>query len=172
MKKIKILVLTGMIFLKSDMHADDMDQDRVFQDAPQASTFDIQLPLHDIIKNQNYSLEEKMNLIKKLLDEGNIDINAQDADGKTALNLIAFYASDPALAQLLIDHGAKVNEPDMFNETPLHNAMTKENLILAAMLLKNGADIDFKNDKEMTPADLARSKKSMELLGVEKEVVK
>jgi ankyrin repeat protein len=171
MKKIKLLVLSGMILLKCDMHADDIDQAMVSQDLPHASTFDIQLPLHDIIKNQNYSLEEKMNLIKKLLDEGNIDINAQDADGKTALNLIAFYASDPALAQLLIDHGAKVNEPDMFNETPLHNAMSKENLILAAILLKNGADVGFKNDKDMTPVDLARSEKSMELLGFEKDIV-
>ena len=128
-----------------------------------------ELPLHKIILSQDYTTQEKINLIEGFLDDENIDINMQDMDGKTALNLITFYKGDPLLAELLIKkYKANVNTPDRFNVSPLHNAMEKEEIEIAKMLLDAGADQDLKNDAdEITPVDLARSEKTMSVPGIE-----
>ena len=128
-----------------------------------------ELPLHKIVLNQDYTTQEKLDRIKDALDNKVVDVNAQDADGKTALNLITFYNSDAVLAQLLIvQYKANVNIPDRFNVSPLHNAIEKEEIEIAKMLLDAGADRDLKNDAdEITPVDLARSEKTMALLGLE-----
>ena len=129
----------------------------------------IALPLHTIILDQNLSTDEKIQEMKDLLTNENeiIDINAQDAGGKTALNLSAFYNADPAIIQFLINNKAKVNEPDRFNETPLHNAIAKEAIETAKILLAAGANPDLKNDKLETPIDLARSPNTKALFGLE-----
>lgn len=131
------------------------------------------LPLHDIIKNQIIPSQEKIKELELLLKKeyNNLDqqafqsfINDQDEDGKTALNVIAFYKYDPALADILIKFGANVNEPDSFNVTPLHLAIAKEEVELATTLLENGADPLFKNDQEETAIDLARSQATQAIL--------
>ena len=90
------------------------------------------LPLHDIILNQNYSTQDKLLLIKNILDNKIVDVNDQDVDGRTALNLVTFYKANPALARLLIEgYKANVNKPDRFNVSPLHNAIQYEEIEIA-----------------------------------------
>ncbi|MDP3788016.1 MAG: ankyrin repeat domain-containing protein [Candidatus Chromulinivorax sp.] len=127
----------------------------------------ILLPLHNIILNQNLTPQEKIQLMQDLLrdKDNHININAQDANGRTALNLAAFYKADPIIVQFLIVHKADVNEPDRFNESPLHNAIKNEEILIATMLLKAGAHQEFKNDEGLTPIDLARSPKTQTLFG-------
>jgi len=86
------------------------------------------------------------------------------------LNLAIFYNENPAVIQFLINQGADVNIPDIFNETPLHNAIKKEDLKNANLLLQHGADVRFKNDQGQTPLDLARSLKTIALLGLEEDL--
>lgn len=163
MKNLKLLPLMAMIILQNQIYAETSDQENIEQVADQKKA----LPLHDIIKNQSYTTEQKLQMIQNLLDQKQVDVNAQDADGKTALNLATFYKSDPVIAKLLIEYGANVNEPDLFNETPLHNAISKEDVVTAALLLKDGANARFENDNGSTPLDLARSPETLAVLGLE-----
>ena len=128
------------------------------------------LPLHDIILNQNYSIQDKLNAVRNILDNKVVSVDQQDVDGRTALNLAVFYKSDPALAQLLIeDYKANVNKPDRFNVSPLHNAIKYEEIEVAEILLAADADRTFKNDTQATPVDLARSPNTMALFGLKSE---
>ena len=166
MKNFKLGVLTVMIFLQNQLRADD-PSDESSQLVVQKNN----VPLHDIIKNQTFSTDQKVAMMQNLIDQKQVDINAKDATGRTALNLATFYNADPAIAKLLMDAGADVNEPDIFNETPLHNAISKQEMVVAAMLLKKGANKRFENDKNVTPLDLARSEKTIKLLGLEEDAL-
>lgn len=123
------------------------------------------LPLHEIIRNRNISIQEKIRLMQSLLDHEGVNINEEDADGRTALVLATFFNADPIIVKFLIDHGAKVNQPDRFNETPLHNAVRHEEIESAELLLKAKADPALKNDTLETPIDLARSPNTTALFG-------
>lgn len=125
----------------------------------------MQSPLHEIILNSRLSTQEKIQNIQDLLRSGLVDINAVDANGRTALNLATFYKAEPIIIQVLLAGKADVNKPDRFNETPLHNAIRYEEIIVAQMLLQAGANSELKNDREETPIDLARSPKTQALFG-------
>ena len=125
------------------------------------------LPLHALILDQSISTEDKLQQMQNLLRDESTNINDQDANGKTVLNLATFYKAKPILIQFFIANKANVNLPDLFNETPLHNAIRNEEIIVAQMLLQAGADRNLKNDKGETPIDLARSPKTLALFGFE-----
>jgi len=122
------------------------------------------LPLHAIIKNQDFSLQQKLDMISDLVQKQQVDVNAVDADGKTPLNLVTQLKGDPAIAEILLRLGAKVNQPDLFNNTPLLNALSCDQIAIAALLLKYGADTSFKNDMGQNAYDLARSKATQAVL--------
>ena len=166
MKKLQLLTLAAMLILQNQLYADDVS-DEIRQQVVQEN----KLPLHDIIKDQKHSTDQKLAMIQEILDQKQVDINAKDSTGRTALNLATFYNADPLIAKILIDAGADINEPDTFNETPLHNAISKQELVIAAMLLKKGANKRFENDQNITPLDLARSPETIALLGLEEDVV-
>ncbi len=180
MKKLPIstFMIVFAMYTQTPIMADDQEgkiQNQVEQSEPLVEPVQKKknLPLHDIIKNQIIPSQEKIKELELLLKKeyNNLDqqafqsfINDQDEDGKTALNVIAFYKYDPALADILIKFGANVNEPDSFNVTPLHLAIAKEEVELATTLLENGADPLFKNDQEETAIDLARSQATQAIL--------
>ena len=171
-KKIRfglLIAITTMITQCHIQSINDLSGEEIVQAAITLHQKATALPLHTIILDQNLSTDEKIQEMKDLLMNENkaIDINAQDAGGKTTLNLAAFYNADPAIIQFLINNKAKVNEPDRFNETPLHNAIAKEAIETAKILLAAGASPDLKNDKLETPIDLARSPNTKALFGLE-----
>jgi len=155
-KNIRFMLIMGIsvIFSSGQIHAEDLVQ----------ANF---LPLHALILNQNISTEDKLEQMQNLIARDSFDINTQDANGKTALNLATFYKAKPIVIQFFIVNKANVNLPDLFNETPLHNAIRNEEILAAQMLLQAGADKNFKNDKLETPIDLARSPKTLALFGFE-----
>ncbi|MBV8661032.1 MAG: ankyrin repeat domain-containing protein [Candidatus Dependentiae bacterium] len=165
-----LIFLTAIVILQDQSNAqkENENEQEVVQNLDGQDTSAIkkkELPLHDIIFfNQSYTIEESLDLMKDILDKGLQDINAQDANGKTALNLVAFLNCNPKLAQFLIDFKAKVNEPDLFNETPLHNAIKKEEVEIAQILLDAGADLYEKNDQGITPIDLAKRSENMKAI--------
>ena len=90
------------------------------------------VPLVEAAKNRNPAA------VRALLDQ-NVDVNAAQGDGATALAWAA-HLGDSETAELLIQAGADVNRANDYSVTPLSLACTKGNPDLIRMLLDAGAD--------------------------------
>ena len=75
---------------------------------------------------------------RKLI-ESNVDVNAPQADGATALHW-AVHRDDLETAKLLIEAGANVEATNDFGVMPLSLAATNRNAAMIEMLLEAGAD--------------------------------
>jgi len=167
MKSIKLLAITSLMTVSvltiTGQHPDESEF--IQQEASQNQS---KLPLHTIIKDPSVTISQKHKILQKLLHDTSIDVNAQDADGRTAVNLLTFYQGDPSLINILVKEGkANVNIPDIFNQMPLHNAVAKNEINAIYILLDGGAETRFKNDEGLTPLDLARTDEAKEALGLE-----
>jgi len=171
MKSLQFWLLTSLIIAPVFSFADEETFEQALDndDEQQIQKHEKYLPLHDIIKNPDFTIEDKQKELRRILEQKNVDINAQDADGRTALNLVTFYQSDPSLAEILIEFGANVNIPDIFNQMPLHPAVAKNNIEVIELLVQAGAETRFKNDEGLTPLDLARTDEAQSALGLEDE---
>ena len=85
-----------------------------------------------------------------LIARGQVDLNARNKDGETALHL-AIEKGMKELAALLIKTGARVNARNKNSETPLHAAALHEDPIYAEMLLDAKAYPNLRNDDGETP---------------------
>lgn len=74
----------------------------------------------------------------------------EDSCGCTALHIAAQCGSS-AMAKILIEHGAKVNAREAWEETPLHIAAREGSAEVCELLLDHGADIDPVNANGRTP---------------------
>ena len=89
--------------------------------------------------------------LEPLLDCSNLDIDAQDREGRTGL----FWATsrdDTESSSLLLQRGADVDKPDNRGFSPIHFAKSLPSLEL---LLENKADIMSKTEAGATPLHLA-----------------
>ena len=97
-------------------------------------------------------------LLDKLL-ENNLDINARDERGNTALALATYLTNrDNNLqrVQLLLEKNADPNIGDLENYTPLMYIASVGNRELAALFLKYGAKIDLKDSTGKSALDHLR----------------
>jgi ankyrin repeat protein len=85
----------------------------------------------------------------------------------------AYGQGDPAMISLLVKAGASPNKKYLYlKDTPLILAIEKErkgfdNAVYVKALIENGADVNLRNDKEVSPLQAARKKgdaKVIELL--------
>ena len=86
--------------------------------------------------------------------EAGIDINQQFADGSLALNIAIQKADMPAISRL-IEHDAKLDIKDAYNQTPLALAINQQNYQLIDFLLLNGASANFAPAGQQKPIVLA-----------------
>ncbi len=82
--------------------------------------------------------ERDKEAVRSLLQE-NADVNAQQADGATALHWAAHW-DDLETAELLIRAGAEVSTTNDYGVTPLSLACTNGNAVIAGKLLEAGAN--------------------------------
>ena len=68
-----------------------------------------------------------------------VDVNATQGDGATALHW-AVYFDDAEFVALLIDSGAEVNLPNNYGVTPLVLASKNGNAVILEQLLRSGSD--------------------------------
>lgn len=99
-------------------------------------------PLTLAIKKQNPAI------IALVLDRAKADLANQQ--GETPLMLAVSYAYEPAFIHELISKGANPNRLSN-GVTPLSKAVDKENIPLAAMLVKKGADASIANKNGNIP---------------------
>lgn len=79
------------------------------------------------------------NLVKAMLKNKNIDINAQNGEIGPAL-VTASYGGYSEIVNLLLDNGADINIRDKRGTTPLMNAVIGQKEHIVRILLKRGAN--------------------------------
>ncbi|MES2191415.1 MAG: ankyrin repeat domain-containing protein [Pseudomonadota bacterium] len=95
--------------------------------------------------------EPSPKVIKVLLAAPNLDLNALNAKGESAL-MLAVFNGDLDLAAQMIKKGADVNKTGW---TPLHYAATQGHLPLISLLIENHAYIDAESPNGSTPLMMA-----------------
>lgn len=99
--------------------------------------------------------DEAINMLKK------IDIDS-DLDGRTALSLAVSYENFE-IAKFALDHGANPNITATHNElTPLMIASERGDLELMKWLIDAGADVNYKNSRNVTALWSAASAEKVE----------
>ena len=102
--------------------------------------------------------------VKKILDEG-VDVNARRPfDGFTPL-MMAAQNGATEIGQMLIDRGARIDEPSVLDETALTFAIERDDHTFVTMLLKNSAKVDYKTKLDQTPLLIAAGKGFAQIAG-------
>lgn len=92
--------------------------------------------------------------IQLLKQGGRWAVRQEDACGCTALH-VAAHCGSAVMASLLLNHGAKVDACEAWEETPLHIAARSGSVKVCEILLDHDANIDAANAHGMTPLLLA-----------------
>ena len=114
-------------------------------------------PLHCALINRNQVT------IRYFIEKG-ADINIKGGVNKQAILHIATKFGLNELVELLIEHGAKMNELDGGLHTPLDWAIIGDRSGLALMLIHNGAKIDMKGFGGMMPIHHATQEGLLEVV--------
>lgn len=121
----------------------------IFFSLLQSVTFDVnrknsreEIPLTTLLKNQHFSLEDKMMMIESLLIKGS-QINILDYENMTSVLVYAIQFSSLPIVQLLVSYEADINSIDFYKNSPLTYAIQEKSLPIVEFLLDHGADPNF-----------------------------
>ena len=89
-------------------------------------------------------------IVKRFL-EHNVDLKIKDATGSTPLDW-AVLCQHKDIAELLLAHGADVNDGDM---PPLHWAVEVKSKPMAELLIQHGANVNLADKWKRTPLSMA-----------------
>jgi len=92
-----------------------------------------------------YAAKTKHHRAARSLVEAGAKVYLRDSMGKTAL---MYGVNSKEITALLLDHGAKINETDRRDFTPLMQAVDHENVEVVGELIKRGAEINAVDRKE------------------------
>jgi|GEM_PF-1952451 len=112
--------------------------------------------LHEAVKYNN------LLVVELLLNQTNVDINAQNQLKKTALHLAAEKAQ-PRMVEFLVQKGANIHLRDENGYTALHFAAQNGNPTVVLILLSRIADVNAANHLKITPLHLAVGKGDIEI---------
>ncbi|KZS20048.1 Lethal (2) 35Be [Daphnia magna] len=98
----------------------------------------------------------KVACIRLLLQASKMEIDTQEADGRTPLHLAALCQSVESVA-VLLENGARHDVFDHMKETPLHSAAVKcrRSIDVVKLLISNGANVNAQNQCGQTPLHFA-----------------
>lgn len=123
----------------------------------------VEKPMVDMDLFFNAALEGNLAFIQNSLDQG-VNVNAIDADQRTALMLAAFNGHQP-IVKLLLDKGADVKMVDNVNRTALMFASTGPFNATVVELIKAGSDVNATDNHEnWTPVMFAAGEGQLEVV--------
>ncbi|XP_063877858.1 serine/threonine-protein phosphatase 6 regulatory ankyrin repeat subunit B-like [Scylla paramamosain] len=111
---------------------------------------DYNTPLYLAVKKNN------MVIVKKLLDMGTANIDAQDKKAKQTALHVAANCGKEEIVEVLLNHNANCNIQDSQGNTPLHLAIIKGHHSCSEKILGgNTANIHLVNENQDSPLHLA-----------------
>lgn len=116
-----------------------------------------------VIKDSKIKAEDKVDLVRRLLENG-ANPNAKDSTWDTPALCFALDSGIPELVELLLEHGAKTKAKTSSGEPVLIYAVDKGKMAEARMLLEHGADANGANKQGKTPLMQAVIKQDLELI--------
>jgi ankyrin repeat protein len=108
-----------------------------------------EIPLFILIKSELFSIEDKIEMVRILLDRGS-EVDVIDSQGRSVLAYAIQTGSLP-LVQSILDHGADANFIDENKVSPLNYAIQTQSESIVGLLLDHGADVNFIDFFEWSP---------------------
>lgn len=96
---------------------------------------------------RNQTLDKNLNYI--------IDVNDYRDGNKNSYLHLAVVKNNEKLVKYYLDKNFSPNEQNILGNTPLHYAVELKNKNIIQLLINNGGDVNTKNNKDITPYDLA-----------------
>ncbi len=117
--------------------------------------------LHDLVRADDYAN------LKNILTSVPMNVDREDADGRTPLHLAAFYGRTE-IATLLIEQGADINRQinSQMQGTPLICAVANNHADVVRLLLEKGAAVNAAGASGITPLHIAAVQGRLELIGL------
>lgn len=107
----------------------------------------------------SYARVHNYEIIKKLFDAG-----AKLSSENINSTLLSTYIDNPVIIKLLIEKGANPGYENLFGETPLINAISKNKKDHISILIKAKADINYINKKQFSPLMHAVMSNNLEIV--------
>ena len=102
------------------------------------------------------TMGNKMTSFFYFIEKYKININSKDVKDNTSLHLSTYFNSKKIFNFLLTNSKIDINAKNKEGFTPLHFAVMSQNKSMIKKLLIKGADCNIKNDKLLTPIDIAK----------------
>lgn len=104
-------------------------------------------------------------LTRSFLEKDATLLNKHSQDGFTPLGFAAYFGREE-IAKYLVALGADVNQPSNngFQVAPLHSAVAAGNVFITELLLRCGADVNARQQQDVTPLHAAAHNKNVALV--------
>lgn len=96
-------------------------------------------------------------MVKSIVNENNV--SSRDSFGRTSVHLAVEREASAEILDYLIGLKTDINTRDMAGDTALHIAAERNNKSAGSILLSNGADIFYVNDKGVSPLQIALTRR-------------
>lgn len=104
-----------------------------------------------------------------ILGHSDVNIEARDKQGHTALTLAAHFTK-PDAVRLLVNRGASVDARDNKGYSSLHHVVQKDSPELVRFLVEHNADIEARNSDQQTPLLMAIQKGNIRIVRLLEEL--
>jgi ankyrin repeat protein len=101
--------------------------------------------------------------VQNILNAGQVNVNYQNKDGRSALHFAAAQDNN-RIVLLLLQHGADINCTDFQGWTPLHAAVDTNAFDVVTTLLEHKADSSIENTENKKAQDYAKNDIMKEVL--------
>ncbi|MGL5254488.1 MAG: ankyrin repeat domain-containing protein [Brevinema sp.] len=89
--------------------------------------------------------------VRMFIERRIADVNSSYGDGSSLLHLAAYLPQNASILEYLINQGADINKQNRLQQTPLHIAVLRTNLVATELLLRANAIVGIQDSAGQTP---------------------